>query len=182
MPIIKNYGFLWERKHVRIGRGAPAALLGTLNGAKTFRADFKDQIGVYILYDVDRRPIYVGQAGNGNATLLTRLKQHMDDKLWNRWDYFTWLGFRDVTNGGALNAKQNANATISKLSYADAMNEMEGALINVMEPALNKRGGNIKKTADEYRQYVEPELKRITLDDIAKDLEFVKKHIATLRK
>ncbi len=182
MSIIKNYGFLWERKHVRTGRRSPAALYGTLNGAKKFQADFKDQIGVYILYDVDRRPVYVGQAGNGNATLLTRLKQHMDDNLWNRWEFFTWLGFREVTNGGTLNAKQNASAKISKLSYANAMNEMEGALINIMEPALNKRGGNIRKTAEEYRQYVDPDLKGITLDDIAKELALVKNELASLKK
>jgi hypothetical protein len=65
--------------------------------------NFIDQIGVYALYDEDRRIVYVGQAGNGHATLFARLKQHMNgSNLWNRWIYFSWVGFKEVNGNGLL--------------------------------------------------------------------------------
>jgi hypothetical protein len=65
-------------------------------------ADFRDQIGVYVLYDWNQNIVYVGQAVNvnGNGTLFNRLKNHMDGRLWNRWQYFSWVGFRDVNKDG----------------------------------------------------------------------------------
>jgi len=31
-------------------------------------ADFREQIGVYVLYDQFQNIVYIGQAGNGNAS------------------------------------------------------------------------------------------------------------------
>lgn len=85
MAIIKNFGFLWERKYIYRGTGG-AGKAGHLKGEARGKpvADFGEQIGVYVLYDRNQSIVYVGQAGNGNATLFTRLKNHMDGALWNR--------------------------------------------------------------------------------------------------
>ena len=55
--------------------------MGSLKGRRAGEAlgnpvDFREQVGVYVLYDDNFRVVYVGQAGAGNQTLLGRLKQH----------------------------------------------------------------------------------------------------------
>lgn len=72
--VIKNYGLMWRRDRVFWGKGRKA---GTLLGRLSRREiDFRDQIGVYVLYDETRRPVYVGQAGQGHARLFSRLRAH----------------------------------------------------------------------------------------------------------
>jgi hypothetical protein len=143
MPIIKNYGFLWERKHIFRGAGSNAGhLKGTSSGLPT--ADFRDQIGVYVLYDQFQNIVYIGQSGNGNASLFTRLKNHMDGGMWNRWQYFTWIGFRAVNQDGSLSAQQHVESTVSGFRYSDALDEIEGILIEVIEPRLNKQSGRLR--------------------------------------
>ena len=116
---------------------------GEARGKKV--ADFSKQIGVYVLYDRNQTIVYVGQAGNGNATLFSRLKSHMDNALWNRWDYFSWVGCRDVNANGKLSNHQDADSSVSGFRYSDALNEIEGVLIEIIEPKLNKQDGKIKK-------------------------------------
>jgi guanylate kinase len=164
MPIIKNYGFLWERKYFYRGSGSNAGhLIGLTSNSK--EADFREQIGVYVLYDKDQHIVYVGQAGNGNATLFSRLKNHMDDALWNRWEYFTWIGFRDVNADGGLSNQQNVDSGVSGFKYADALDEIEGILIEVIEPKLNKQSGRLK-TAVEYFQHVDERIEEVTNKEI----------------
>ena len=172
MAIIKNFGFLWERKYVNRGRGGAGnagSLDGFRNGAKSKLIDFQDQIGVYALYDETRTIIYVGQAGNGNATLFTRLKQNMKgSNLWNRWAYFSWVGFKDVNKkSGTLSRRQSESARVGGFKYGDALNEIEGILIELLEPKLNKQGGKLKN-AVEYFQNIpdEPATMEILKDDI----------------
>ncbi|WP_291921120.1 GIY-YIG nuclease family protein, partial [Limnohabitans sp.] len=158
MTIIKNYGFLWDRKHFFRGAGNISGhMLGWAKGKKELLVDFRKQIGVYVLYDKNQKIVYVGQAGNGNATLFGRLRTHEKDALWNRWEYFTWIGFKEVNNDGTLSAQQRVKSMVSGLSYSAALNEIEGILIEVIEPKLNKRSGNLKK-AVEYFQHTEQEV------------------------
>jgi hypothetical protein len=133
VPVIKNYGFLWERKYLNRGSGGQGNS-GRLEGYATPKnriVDFREQIGIYVLYDRNQHIVYVGQAGNGNATLFTRLKNHMDGSLWNRWEYFTWIGFRDVNDSGVarLSDKQSIESQVSSYKYSDALDEIEGILI-----------------------------------------------------
>lgn len=59
--VIKNYGIMWRRDRVFWGSGNHR---GKFEGRRSARIiDFRDQIGVYVLCDEARRPIYVGQAG-----------------------------------------------------------------------------------------------------------------------
>jgi hypothetical protein len=175
MPIIKNYGFLWDRNHVYRGAGNNAGhLKGTAAGVAI--ADFRDQIGVYVLYDSSQRIVYVGQAGNGNATLFTRLRNHMDGQMWNRWHYFTWIGFKDVNADGNLSAQQSVGSGVSGFKYSDALNEIEGILIEVIEPKLNKQSGRLK-SAREYYQYRDERLTDVTASDVLLELQAFRKEL-----
>jgi hypothetical protein len=148
-------------------------MLGWAKGKKDLLVDLKDQIGVYVLYDKNQNIVYVGQAGSGQATLFGRLRSHEKDALWNRWEFFTWIGFKAVNADGKLSAMQKVEANVSGLSYADALNEIEGILIEVIEPKLNKRSGNLKE-AVEYFQYTEEE---VTMVDIRSQLELLENQL-----
>ena len=171
MSIIKNYGFLWERKNIFRGTGGSGNtghLEGKANGKP--KADFREQIGVYVLYDKNQNIVYVGQAGNGNATLFSRLKNHMDGALWNRWEYFTWVGFRGVTKSGVLDDRQKVESSISGYKYSDALNEIEGILIEVIEPKLNKQSGRLQK-AVEYFQVLDERISSVSIYDLQNELD-----------
>ncbi|VVE24036.1 GIY-YIG nuclease family protein [Pandoraea soli] len=180
MPIIKNFGFLWERKYIYRGMGGDA---GHLKGEAPARpiADFREQIGVYVLYDRNQTIVYVGQAGNGNATLFTRLKNHMDGALWNRWEYFSWVGFRSVNAGGALSDHQSVDSGVSGFKYADALNEIEGILIEIIEPKLNKQGGKLKG-ATEYFQHIDDKVAGISHNDLYAELRQLTKTVESLHR
>ncbi|MES2757119.1 MAG: GIY-YIG nuclease family protein [Pseudomonadota bacterium] len=171
MPIIKNFGFLWERKYIYRGTGGDGNaghLCGRASGGKS--ADFRYQIGVYVLYDRNQSIVYVGQAGNGNATLFTRLRNHMDGALWNRWEYFSWVGFRDVNLDGELSNQQAVESGVSGFKYSDALNEIEGILIAILEPKLNKQGGNLR-AAVEYFQHVDERIRDVSNHDLLVELD-----------
>ena len=146
--LIKNYGVMWRRDFVFWGAGGNrGALLGRRSGKKI---DFREQIGVYVLYDEGRRPVYVGQAGQGNARLFRRLRAHRRDALAERWHYFSWFGLLPVNQSGSLSGwdapSKRASGTIKS-----TLNEIEGVLIAATEPAFNKQGARFKGIA-RYRQ------------------------------
>ncbi len=157
MAVVKNFGLRWERKYVWFGHG------GHLKGhAKNLpNADFRGQIGVYILYDKNENIVYVGQAKD----IFERLKQHTDDHLWNRWEYFTWAGFRSVNGDGSLSQKQDLDSGVSGFTYETALNEIEAILIKVIEPKLNKKEGKLPDAA-EYYQTIDPRVADISNADL----------------
>ncbi len=136
--LLKNYGIFWERKYIHFGwQGKKGCLLGSNN--QKGDVDFREQLGIYILYDSNMKSVYVGQAGNGKATLFSRLKQHENDHLWNRWDYVSWYGFRGVNQDGSLSKKDHIKKQF-QIDGSNLLNEIEGLLITVLEPRLNKQG------------------------------------------
>jgi len=116
--LIHNYGLFWRRSDVFWGR---PKVNGHLKGfsAKQIKSnpvDFRDQQGVYILYDDNFKIVYVGQSGNGSQRLFLRLKQHKRDALAERWSRFSWFGIRSVLNSGKLSAdKQAAHPKIGEI-------------------------------------------------------------------
>lgn len=175
--LIRNFGHLWERKYINYGR---PKVSGHLRGyiTSTKKVDFREQIGIYVLSDKDLLPIYVGQAGNGNRRLLARLREHERDHLWNRWEHFSWFGFRRVNQNGSLSLHDDAQK-IFKATGVELLNEVEGALITALEPRLNKQGARWKD-ADEYYQEIDEEMDEPTLADIARGHEKIEKLIAEL--
>ena len=175
--LIRNFGHLWERKYINFGRP-----VGHLRGSHNrLEADFRQQIGIYLLSDKDLLPVYVGQTGMGNSRLLARLKQHSTDHLRNRWAHFSWFGFRGVNKTGALSAVDTATK-VFKVKGGELLNEIEGALITALEPKLNKQGAKWKTVVHEYRQVVDDTMNDATLSDILNGHEEIKEQIRRLSK
>jgi hypothetical protein len=143
MLVIKTFGLLWERKYIHWGWGGKRGhLKGYRRGIK--EADFREQRGIYVLYDKDMRPVYVGQTGKGKyGNLFNRLGVHEDDHLWNRWQYFSWFGICGVNKNGSLHLADRADRRVHGRT-PQALDESEGILIHVLEPHLNKQGARWK--------------------------------------
>ena len=147
MSFIKNYGLYWRRDQVEWGSKGPGnsgKLRGYAGNGKT-PVDFRAQAGVYVLYDgadiPSSRVTYIGQVGRSNGdSLYARLyDHHARDHLWNRWTRFSWFGVFAIGKKGLTQTK------VAK-TYADSLgsviDHLEGVLITVLEPPLNKRGAN----------------------------------------
>lgn len=178
MFAIKNYGLLWERKFVHWGWSGVA---GHLKGYKGRRnANFRDQSGVYILYDKDMNPIYVGQAGRGNTSLFSRLKAHESDHLWNRWHYFSWFGLCKANMNGTLSRAEDPEKSIhGKLK--EALNDIEGVLILGIEPKLNKQGPRFKGV-EQWYQLVDDYVKEAAIHDVLEKQSELEAELKEIKK
>lgn len=148
--LIVTAGFFWSESQVEWGgRGKKGRLLGVLSTAKRAQpVDFSDQVGVYALY-AEYTLVYVGQTGKGTQALLKRLREHRRDDLAGRWNRFSWFGVRRMLNKGSLSKK---NAAFHP-SLIDVLDQVEGVLIHVAEPPLNRQRGRLKKKVKRYLQY-----------------------------
>lgn len=163
--LVQNYGLYWNKDLVFWGK---AKKQGTLQGIKFENGttkgkdivDFRYQIGIYVLYDINKRIIYVGQAGAGkNNALFDRLKQHQKDHLRNKWQFFSWFGFYKVNQ-----ARNLKTARIKQINIKSALNDFEGILIKTIEPSLNKQDANFSKCT-EYEQYSEENIIEQNVND-----------------
>ncbi len=145
MPIIKNIGYLWHRKYVNWQSGRD--LIGNPDGFPGTSVNFADQAGIYVLYDRNLQPIYIGQAGKGNSKgLYDRLKDHTEDYLFCAWERFSWYGFysrkvlEDVRTGklDAFNAEYEIETNAEEL-----VNVMESILIRICRPSFNMASGTL---------------------------------------
>lgn len=163
--VIKNFGIHWQKDDVFWGSGSvPGHLIG--KGKNGREVDFREQVGVYILCDRDFQPLYVGQAGKGGSALLNRLRYHRGSQHWNRWDYFSWFGFRGINKDNTLRVGDGALKKYggSGIRFLD---EIEGVLIQAMEPRFNRQGPRWKGV-EEFEQ-IQPE-DGTSNDDILKEL------------
>ena len=148
---------MWERDSVAWwgvrGKAGHLKGIGPIGFAQKnqIEADFRRQIGVYVLYR-ENQIIYVGQAGSGNNDLYSRLKNHLTDHLADRWDKFSWFGILNVNKNGSL-SKQKGDVN-RNLNADDVLDLIEGLMINVLEPPLNKQGARWKGI-DQYRQSID---------------------------
>lgn len=178
--LIRNYGHLWERRFIHWGRGSIKGHLLGYRSPSDKGADFRDQIGIYILFDKSYVPVYIGQAGSSDQRLFSRLKQHQKDHLWNRWEYFSWFGFRRVNADGRL-SEYDKPEKMFKANGAVLLNEIEAALLVALEPKLNKQGPRWKDV-EEFYQHVEEELEDRTVSEAIRQIEELKSEVATLLK
>lgn len=156
--IITSFGLFWRREEVdwtsRSAKTGPSLLGATQLGAKP--VDFAAQSGVYILYD-GSRPVYAGQVAK--PRLSPRLFEHTRDRLNGRWQRFSWFGVRCVGEDGTL-----TDPDVSAMSLESIIDALEAILIEGVEPAQNRRGGNSFGT--EYLQVEDPNIaqkRRVTL-------------------
>ncbi|HTU34294.1 MAG TPA: GIY-YIG nuclease family protein [Candidatus Acidoferrum sp.] len=167
--LVRNYGLFWNRESVFWGRPHVAGhLKGRPSTAVTREpVDFRDQQGVYVLYDSGFDMIYVGQAGsNDQFRLFDRLRQHTKDALADRWTKFSWFGVRAVNANGTLHAE---NAAAHPL-LSDVLNHIEAILIYAAEPPHNRQGGRFGEDVEQYLQYRDEEQLGPEFEDMVRDL------------
>lgn len=149
-PLFRSYGLFWKVEDVFWGKpNSPGNLYGkAIRKKKSIPIDFRDQVGIYVLY-FDYKLVYIGQAGNGNASLFKRLKYHCTDTMAGRWNQFSWFGIKQVITGNKLKADKLA----IKTDVARALNHLEAMLIHSSEPPLNRQGGRWGKDVVQYIQF-----------------------------
>ena len=147
--LVRSIGLFWREDCVFWGAGNQAgALLGVpLQAIRSDPIDFREQIGIYALY-ADYDLVYVGQAGSGDQTLFTRLKQHRKDDLTGRWTRFSWFGILRVLASGDLSNKTDALHP----ALPEVLNHIEAILIHAAEPPMNGQGGRFGDNVTRYRQ------------------------------
>lgn len=172
--LIRNYGLFWNREDVHWGwQKNPGHLQGVLVGAATTKpVDFREQVGVYALYDNNFNLIYFGQAGKGNGhKLFNRLKDHRNDRVADRWTKFSWFGTKFV--------KKDNNLSSDKASFqgntSDALDHLEAVVLAVSEPPHNRQGGRFGSKVQQYRQYRDED--RLGVDEKTMVAELYKKII-----
>lgn len=158
LRIINAYGIYWNRNQVH-WKTTPD-LLGIQQIGAT-EVNFKDQRGIYLLYD-GREVIYVGQAIE--QTLGERLKQHLHDRLSGRWDRFSWFGFYAVTDKGHLDDRKK----FQNLDIQVIANVLEAVLIESLEPRQNRKQGNTLSGV-EFLQQESPEIKKRRNDELIRE-------------
>ena len=185
MLAIKNYGHYWSRSLVNWGwrgHGNQGSLLGTSKPSDpNATVDFRNQIGIYCLFNDDRDVVYLGQTGSRDQRLLTRLRQHTRYSIRDRWTNFSWFGFLEVDpNSGELSNDTDLKREISG-TYSGALDEIEAVLIQIVEPLLNKQGpkwGSGDQRSKEFFQYVEEE--PASTDDVYYELLELKEKLEQL--
>lgn len=156
--LIRNYGLFWLRKEVDWGwkgKGNQGRLLGRYAAKrKSEPVDFRNQRGVYVLYDDNFKIIYVGQAGGANnQRLFIRLKQHKNDHLAQRWSRFSWFGILPIEK-----SVLNENEAPKQQDTTAVLNHIEAILLAAAEPPLNLQRGRFGQDVQQYIQFIEEEL------------------------
>jgi len=175
MLTIENYGRRWRRDKIAWGAGSNKGhLRGAWRRQKSTVVDFREQIGIYVLFNAVGAVVYVGQAGVGkNKRLFGRLKDHRSDHLRDRWTHFSWFGlggFNEKSNSDVkpLSKYHKPGGAIRKKKRSDALHEIEAVLMSVVEPPLNKRGPNWKGSK-EFLQYIDSSMPQSS-DEIVQEL------------
>lgn len=157
MPIIKNIGYMWNRKYVNWENSRE--LIGYPEFGRAKEVNFANQAAIYVLYDLNFRPIYVGQVGKGDTKgLFDRLRDHTHDELFCMWERFSWFGFYSVE---ALDQGQKGIDKVFEDEYEietnvnELMNVIESLIIRTCRPSFNKASGCLlhEKVADDIEWY-----------------------------
>jgi hypothetical protein len=119
-----------------------------------------DQRGIYILYG-DYGPHYVGLTVRRGIGV--RLKEHRSDRLRNRWDRFSWYGFRNVgeTRDHLGLSTLSDMGLMKRVEQRQMIREMEALLINAM--GLHNIRPGVFPAAEKWsqiRQFEQPEYMR----------------------
>jgi len=183
MFVIRNIGLLWQRNKVdwsgRSGPNGRAKLEGHWSENPKFIVDFRDQIGIYVLFDNrfnDRKVVYIGEVGRGRGSLYSRLKSHTQNHLAARWTHFSWFALRNVNDDGTLRKNQRAKNRVVHRTRDLALDEYEALLLEILEPPLNKQGPKWTET----ERYIQVRAGKASLDDSEK-LSSIADHVGAIK-
>ncbi len=145
MSFIRNFGSFWDPRQVKWGRqNNDGTLLGrsyAINNKPVkkdtvFEFNFRDQIGVYVLYDENENIVYIGESKSENSTIFSRIKNHYRGDISRRWRYFSWYGLYEInTSHDCLIQRPD-----KEFNLANIAKQIEGLLLHIIEPKLNKKG------------------------------------------
>ena len=155
--LFQNYGLHWHIDRVKWGRPGKGHA-GTLSGYRTEtdgEVDFREQRGVYVLYDAGFNLLYAGQAGYGNQRLYQRLHQHRFDALGERWSRFSWFGIDPVAGRAGRRRLLETEPSVNDVGVI--LNHLEAILIASVEPSLNRQGGKFGDALQYHQWYEEAE-------------------------
>ena len=149
--MVNAYGLYWKRDLVDWEASGPGRLWGKGGGE---RVDFAGQVGIYLLHS-GNEVVYVGQSRTVQSTtgLYNRLKDHHTNfRRTDRWDTFSWFGFRPVNSDtGELGlAPESAG-------MGDVIDVLEAIFIEGLMPRLNMRSGEGTREWLEANQYFQEE-------------------------
>jgi hypothetical protein len=150
--LIRNYGLFWRRDNVHWGAGKNAGHLKgrRANEKSAGEVDFREQQGVYVLYDDSFRIVYIGQSGAKNDRLFSRIKRHTWDQLAARWTKFSWFGIREVDYDKNELMKELVEF---KTNINGLLNHIEAILITAAEPPHNRQGGRFGADVEQFLQW-----------------------------
>ena len=151
---VKAYGLYWDRASVDWN-----PTNGQIWGQQTEKSipvNFADQDGIYLLHK-GSEIAYVGQTRTekGVSGLYGRLRYHHNDRRKaDRWDAFSWFGFKPVAESGDLLQAPDGG------SLVEVINVIEAMFIEGLMPRLNMRGGEGSAELRATGQYFQSVLQR----------------------
>lgn len=118
------------------------------------RVSFRDQTGIYVLYD-GGKIVYIGQVGSSERGLYWRLKHHTKDELADRWDKFSWFGTRAPLTPSASERDSDLQSGKQRhrIDSNIVLDHLEGLLLAVVEPVLNRQGSKWQNQATRFVQH-----------------------------
>ena len=155
---VKTYGMYWDRNIVDW-----TPVRGQLWGQQSDDAtpvNFADQDGIYLLHSWNEI-VYVGQTFTvkGEGGLYDRLRSHHADRTKrksDRWDTFSWFGFKPVDNSGQLLAAPASG------DLASVIDVIEALFIEAFMPRLNMQTGRGSKSLREIGLYYQSSFHRVS--------------------
>ena len=153
--IVKAYGLYWDR--LQVDWGAANGQIWGQQYDQSRPVDFADQDGIYLLHH-GSEITYVGQTRTerGSSGLYGRLRYHHNDRRKSdRWDNFSWFGFKPMAENGDLLPVPNGG------NLAEVINVIEAMLIEGIMPRLNMRGGDGSKELRDTGLYFQSSYHRV---------------------
>lgn len=155
---VKAYGMYWDR-HIVDWSPVRGQLWGQQNDAAN-PVNFADQDGIYLLHSWNEI-VYVGQTftRTGEAGLYGRLRSHhvdRDRRKSDRWDAFSWFGFKPVNEAGNL---MDAPASGDLASVIDVI---EALFIEAFMPRLNMQTGRGSRELRDIGLYYQSSFQRVS--------------------
>lgn len=144
---VKAYGLYWDRRMIDWSQSQ----LWGQRDENSKPVNFADQDGIYTLHK-GSEIVYVGQTLTDKAKsgLYLRLKSHhREARKSDRWDAFSWYGFKPVADNGDLLPVPTQGGV------KDVINTIEAMFIEALMPRLNMQGGPGSKELREEGLYIQ---------------------------
>lgn len=164
--LIRGYGEYWSPELVDWGeRGRHRGQLPGVArpaGEEAFEVDVWEAMAIYILWN-NYQPVYVGKA-TGQRGLGPRMRDHLADRLGDRWDLFSWYSLSKPLKGGGVSTPGTRQVTPAEVLAAFE------AFAQRLELPLNRR---MESLPDAILVEQRPAVPPVSLSDIKLQMDEV---------